>query len=139
MNVLKPHLQATVFTLLERGQSQREIERLTGIDRKEVGALIFPTAAVRQLAGLAASASLQEVLESAPVQAHFQQVLDGLARQATGSASRIARLHLMHQPPSIDLGEVTDKGSLNVRAIQARRAEALARLYDDKDREVMTP
>ena len=36
MNVLKPHLQATVFTLLERGQSQREIHRLTGIDRKTI-------------------------------------------------------------------------------------------------------
>ena len=36
MNVLKLHLQATVATLLERGQSQREIHRLTGIDRKTI-------------------------------------------------------------------------------------------------------
>jgi transposase len=36
VNVLKPHLQATVVTLLERGQSQREIHRLTGIDRKTI-------------------------------------------------------------------------------------------------------
>ncbi len=36
MNVLKPHLQATIFTLLERGKSQREIHRLTGIDRKTI-------------------------------------------------------------------------------------------------------
>jgi hypothetical protein len=36
VNVLKPHLQATLFTLLERGQSQREIYRLTGIDRKTI-------------------------------------------------------------------------------------------------------
>ena len=36
MNVLKLHLQAAVFTLLERGQSQREIHRLTGIDRKTI-------------------------------------------------------------------------------------------------------
>ena len=33
---MKPHLQATVFTLIERGQSQREIHRLTGIDRKTI-------------------------------------------------------------------------------------------------------
>jgi len=36
VNVLKPYLQATVFTLLDRGQSQREIHRLTGIDRKTI-------------------------------------------------------------------------------------------------------
>lgn len=36
MNVLKPHLQTTVTTLLAAGKSQREIERLTGVDRKTI-------------------------------------------------------------------------------------------------------
>lgn len=36
LNVLKPHLQSTVFTLLERQTSQRQIQRLTGIDRKTI-------------------------------------------------------------------------------------------------------
>ena len=36
MNVLKLHLQSTVFTLLERKKSQHEIQRLTGIDRKTI-------------------------------------------------------------------------------------------------------
>jgi hypothetical protein len=36
VNVLKLHLQATVFTLLDRRKSQREIQRLTGIDRKTI-------------------------------------------------------------------------------------------------------
>ena len=95
---------------------------LTGINLKEVGALIFPTQAVRQLAGLAADATLQQVLESAPVQAHFQQVANDLAAMGTGSANRIARLHLMAEPPSIDKGEVTDKGSINQRAVLKHRA-----------------
>ena len=38
MNVLKPHLQTTIWTLLESGTSQREIERVTGIDRKTIRA-----------------------------------------------------------------------------------------------------
>ena len=38
MNVLKPHLQTTIFTLLEAGTSQRDIERVTGIDRKTIRA-----------------------------------------------------------------------------------------------------
>ncbi len=36
MNVLKPHLQATVKTLLVKGISQREISRKTGVDRKTI-------------------------------------------------------------------------------------------------------
>ena len=36
MNVLKQHQQSTVFTLLELRKSQREIHRITGIDRKTI-------------------------------------------------------------------------------------------------------
>jgi transposase len=36
LNVLKPHLQTTIWTLLSAGASQREIERVTGIDRKTI-------------------------------------------------------------------------------------------------------
>ncbi len=38
VNVLKPHLQATIWTLLRKGSSQREIARVTGIDRKTIRA-----------------------------------------------------------------------------------------------------
>ena len=94
---------------------------ITGLNLHEVGALIFPTPAVRQLAGLPSSAPMEDVLESAPVQAQFQKVLDQLASHGGGSASRVALLHLMHEPPSIDKGEVTDKGSINQRAVLKHR------------------
>ena len=103
---------------------------LTGINLKEVGALVFPTAAVRTLAGLTARASMQEVVQSAPVQAHFQQLVDTLAETATGSANRIARLHVMAEPPSIDKGEVTDKGSINQRAVLKHRDAVVNALHD---------
>ncbi len=102
---------------------------LTGLNLKEVGAMVFPTAAVRQLAGLEASASLADVLASAPVRAHFQKVVDELARGATGSANRIARLCLLSEPPTIDLGEVTDKGSINQRAVLTHRAAIVDALH----------
>jgi len=104
---------------------------LTGINLKEVGALVFPTAACRTLSGLGAEASLQAVLESAPVQARFQQLLNALAKTATGSASRIARAHLMAEPPSIDKGEVTDKGSINQRAVLKHRDVMVNALHND--------
>ncbi|HSV83690.1 MAG TPA: feruloyl-CoA synthase [Ramlibacter sp.] len=105
---------------------------ITGLNRNEVGALLFPTPAIRQLAGLPESASLREVVESPPVQAHFQQVLDTLAGQATGSANRVARLHLLHEPAAIDQGEVTDKGSINQRAVLKHRDALVQALHDDQ-------
>ncbi|HWI81004.1 feruloyl-CoA synthase [Ramlibacter sp.] len=103
---------------------------ITGMNRNELGALIFATPAVRRLAQLPAEASWRAVLESAPVQAAFQQVADRLAASATGSANRVARLHLMHEPPSIDRSEVTDKGSINQRAVLEQRAALVAALHE---------
>jgi len=39
---------------------------------------------------------------------------------------------LMTEPPNIDAGEITDKGYLNQRAILARRAALVERLYSEK-------
>jgi len=112
---------------------------ITGLNLREVGALVFPTPAVRQLAGLAPEASLQDVLESAAVQAHFQKVVDDLAASSTGSANRVARLHLMHEPPSIDRSEVTDKGSINQRAVLQQRAALVAALHAGSLRCIIQP
>nr|WP_315229046.1 feruloyl-CoA synthase [uncultured Albidiferax sp.] len=103
---------------------------LTGINLKEVGALLLPTPACRTLSGLPDSASLQEVLHSAPVQAHFQQVVNTLAAASTGSATRVARAHLLVEPPSLDKGEITDKGSINQRAVLKHRAALVEALHD---------
>lgn len=104
---------------------------LTGINLKEVGALVFTTPACRKLAGLGADASLTEVLHSAPVQAHFQRVFDALAAASTGSANRITRAVLMTEPPLIDRGEITDKGSINQRAVLKHRDALVQALHAD--------
>ena len=49
---------------------------------------------------------------------------------ATGSATRVARLHVLAEPPSIDKGEVTDKGSINQRAVLQHRAALVEALYE---------
>jgi feruloyl-CoA synthase len=112
---------------------------ITGINLKEVGALIIPTAAVRTLAGLGSAAPMQQVLQSAPVVAHFQKVVNELAMHASGSANRIARLHVMHEPPSIDKGEVTDKGSVNQRAVLTHRRVLVEALHADAVQPIFKP
>ena len=104
---------------------------LTGINLKEVGALVFPTNAVRALSGLDAHAPLADVLASAPVLKKFQDIVNALAKNATGSANRIARLCLLSEPPTIDKGEITDKGSINQRSVLAHRADTVTALHAD--------
>jgi feruloyl-CoA synthase len=104
---------------------------LTGINLREVGALLFPTGALRGLAGLSADAPMEQAIASAPVQAWLQKLLDTLAQSATGSANRIARAALMAEPPSIDKAEVTDKGSINQRAVLKHRAALAEALHAD--------
>ncbi len=91
--------------------------------------MVFPTPKVRELSGLPESAALADVLTSAPVLAHFQTVVDTLAASSTGSANRIARLCLLSEPPTIDKGEITDKGSINQRAVLHHRADTVAALH----------
>ena len=112
---------------------------LTGINLKEVGALVIPTAAVRVLSGLGSDTTLQQVLQSAPVAVHFQKLVNDLAQTATGSATRIARLHVMHEPPSIDKGEVTDKGSVNQRVVLLHRSALVDALHADAVQPIFKP
>ncbi len=112
---------------------------LTGINLKEVGAMVFPTQAVRALSGLPANAAMADVLSSPTVLAHFQTLVDTLARTATGSANRIARLCLLAEPPTIDRGEITDKGSINQRAVLAHRAATVADLHENRLSFILKP
>ena len=51
--------------------------------------------------------------------------------QATGSAARVMRMLLMKEPPRFEKGEITDKGSLNQRAVLHHRSELVDALYAD--------
>ena len=103
---------------------------ITGLNMHEVGAMVFPNVtACRNLSTLPAGASMEAVLSSAPVLAHFKALLNTLAATATGSANRIAKLCLLADAPSLDKGEVTDKGSINQRAVLACRSAMVDALH----------
>jgi feruloyl-CoA synthase len=104
---------------------------ITGHDREALGALLFPNLdACRGLcAGLAKDAPASDVLAHAAVRSRFQQLLDALDREATGSSTRITRIMLLDTPPSLDAAAVTDKGSINQRAVLKARAALVEELY----------
>jgi feruloyl-CoA synthase len=97
---------------------------IAGADRNEVGALIFPNLeACRELA-LGA-----DITSDTRVREEFRARLESFASTSTGSSTRICRAILLGEPPSLDAGEITDKGSINQRAVLERRADLVTELY----------
>jgi feruloyl-CoA synthase len=87
-------------------------------------------AACRELAGLGTTdAQARAVLAHPAVVSRFQSVFDELAREATGSSRFVARAILLDEPPSFDAREVTDKGSLNQKAVLRNRGALVEDLY----------
>jgi feruloyl-CoA synthase len=87
---------------------------LAGPDRPYISALLFPTPDARKMPDL---------------QAKLGGLLADLARESTGGSNRVARAMVMERPPSIDAHEITDKGSLNQRAIVTNRAALVDEIY----------
>ena len=104
---------------------------ITGLDRDFVGAVVVPDlGACRGLvADLPADAPMEQVLADARVRQRFAEHLKSLARDSTGSSTLVRRILLMAEPPSIDRGEMTDKGSINQRAVLRHRADLVEELY----------
>ena len=112
---------------------------ITGLNRKDVGAMLFTTSKIRELAALPSDAPLSAVLASDAVRSHFQAVVNTLASHATGSAGRVARLCLLSVPPTIDKGEITDKGSINQRAVLQHRDDLVEALHGDTLADAIKP
>ena len=107
-------------------------------DRECLGALVFPRVyECRRLAGLSPDASDVEVLASVPVRLWFSDWLQRLNRDATGNASRLEWIALLDEPASIDRGEITDKGSINQRAVLQWRAAKVEALYRGEEPSIL--
>ena len=70
--------------------------------------------------------------ESPALRKALHAKLSALAQTSTGSATRVERLIVLVEPPSLDAGEITDKGSLNTRAILTRREPLVQEAHADR-------
>jgi feruloyl-CoA synthase len=90
---------------------------ITGHDRAWLGALVFlNTVACREL-------------QAGEIRTYLTRSFRLLADAATGSSTRVVRALIMTVPPSIDAGEITDKGSINQRAVLKSRPALVEQLY----------
>ena len=92
---------------------------ITGHDRTEIGAMVWLNPAVTRN------------MAEAEVFARLHAALASLHGESTGSSMAPRRLLILDQPPSIDGGEITDKGYINQRAVLERRLEHVERLHGD--------
>jgi len=107
---------------------------VTAPDRDDVGIIIFPFIdACRKFAKCDQAIPTAKVLASPALAQHFQDLIDRLYDSGTGSANRIVRARLFTDTLSIDQGEVTDKGSINQRAVLTHRAKLVDSMYDESD------
>ena len=99
----------------------------------DIAVLVFPhiDACQALCPDLPADAAPERVVEDARVRAHFTMLLEKMARTSTGSSTKICRALLMAEPPSMDRGEMTDKGSINQRAVLRDRAALVDEVYAD--------
>jgi feruloyl-CoA synthase len=109
------HVGAVRVKLIAAGNPLIQDAVITGHDRDEVGALVFPSPAAKDLA-------------PATLRAKVASALKALAAEG-GSSMHPARALITADPPSIDANEITDKGYLNQRAVLERRAALVEKLH----------
>lgn len=103
---------------------------LAGLDKEYIGAILFLNAdACRKLANLSSEISNREAFLHTEVEKFVNKWLMEFNKTSTGSSTVIKKYIIALDPPSIDLGEITDKGSLNQRAVLKHRASLVNGMY----------
>ena len=105
-----------------------------GHDREQVGILAWPNiAACKEVCPHAAHHQTPaELIRCPELLAAVRRGIAAYNQQNSGSSTRIGRLLLMAEPPSIDANEITDKGYINQRAALERRRPLVGQLFADQ-------
>jgi feruloyl-CoA synthase len=103
---------------------------IAGINRDEISALVILDLDGCRLVNPALPADDLAAMAGDPlVRDAFRERLTKFLAASTGSSTRITRAVLIDTPLSIDRGEVTDKGSINQRAVLDHRSRLIDELY----------
>jgi feruloyl-CoA synthase len=114
LSACAPHLQDVV---------------IAGHDRPAIGILAWLTPESRGTHGQPGGASRDAAGTPPAAIDAIRRALTAYNRDNPGASRRVARVLLLGDPPSIDHGEITDKGYINQRAVLERRPEDVAQLF----------
>jgi feruloyl-CoA synthase len=111
---------------------------IVGADREDVRMLVFPDWEVcASTVGLDRATPVAEMASNMALRAIFRERLAELAAAGTGGSNRIVAALLAELSPSYAAGELTEKGTVNSRALQRNRPELLEILFSDSDNRVL--
>ncbi len=106
---------------------------ITGDGRGDLGMLIVPDVeACRTLCASLADATQAEIVRHPAVRSWVAERLATFGADARGSSSRILRAVVLDEPLSLDAQEITDKGSINQRAVLVSRRHLVEDIYADR-------
>lgn len=106
---------------------------IAGLNRDYIGVLILPDLpACAAIADSTEAADRASLLRSVTLRRWITERLAAHARAHPGSSTSASRAVLLEEPASLDHGEITDKGSVNQRAVLKRRAALVDALYVDE-------
>ncbi|MEQ1782186.1 MAG: AMP-binding protein [Hyphomonadaceae bacterium] len=100
---------------------------ICGQDKKFIGALLWPSPAAMAAATQAAGGDVAKAFGSITLE--VADKLKAFNAIAGGSSRRVGRFRMLTSPPSLDTGEITDKGYVNQRTTQDVRAAEVASLF----------
>lgn len=104
---------------------------IAGLNRDYLTALVFPDlSACRKHLGRP-DATFADIAASREIRVEMERLLRDFAQHGTGSSNRIERIVILDRGPDIDKSEMTDKGSINQRAVLSNREEIVDLLYAD--------
>jgi feruloyl-CoA synthase len=114
---------------------------IAGINRDEITALVvLDIDGCRLIDPALSSGDIGACARDEQVRRAFRQRFTAFQSAATGSSTRVVRALLLDMPLSIDRGEVTDKGSINQRAVLDHRSQFVEMLYSSQPAaDVITP
>ncbi|MDI9866980.1 feruloyl-CoA synthase [Flectobacillus sp. DC10W] len=103
---------------------------IAGLDQDYIGLILFLNIeACCKLTGHTTQVCVSELYEHSSVKTFINTWMNDFNAHATGSSTSIGKVIIAHEPPSIDKGEITDKGSLNQRAVLSNRKALVSQLF----------
>jgi feruloyl-CoA synthase len=106
---------------------------IAGLNQDFIGVLIFPDLrACGALLDVSGTPDGGKLVNEPRLISEFAQRLRAHAQAHQGSSTRVERFVILAEPPMLDRGEITDKGSINQRAVLQHRVQLAEDLYQSE-------
>ena len=116
--------------LVEAGKGFIQDVVITGHDKPFIGAIIFPEMGYLKANFGFENATAEEITTNSQILNRLQTIIEEFNKTSSGSSTRIQKAIIAPFTLSAEKGEITDKGSINQRAVLGNRKEIVETIYN---------